>query len=769
MVVSCTILESRDVKMAKLKKSKEAYEPILSIVSGSFIDNENLDFSLNIKFDESTLYRFRYWENLDTDELSVKWVDRKMKGKTRGFGVVPRKLKSVEQDFYGVERKKEPRNVEEQTEFRSKKAETKFVYPISNVDSILLALRQLTFGSEDKGFHVIDHVLGHYPDIHEDFEENFKKALDDDQVIAESTIFKVVGKILEFVLSSETYTGLALFDSAYNHVLLNYTYKEAYKGGRNLSVDLRDILTTLRAIFQKCDIESAKWLRSSDGWWKYVRLTDMDIPYTKSQKPKFTFADLFAGIGSFRKALERSRGECVFTNEILEQSMYTYSENFNIKPGELNLNYLETFVYQSGMKDIPQIDCLVAGFPCKSFSSLGQRQRRGSGKIALALTDPAFGLLIFDTMKIIKERKPKFFILENVHQFVTDEKVWKNTILRAMTDPTFKPTDVKGGENFDQDLPPGKGYDEVIGKNEKGESITEYVVGQEDIESRFVNLDGEYDVYVRVLNSAGYSSQARIRAFIIGIRKDLNVDFDYGLLPYIRTKEDKRLIERYTKLRAFDSKTAMSITYTSDEYLQSFQEIDMHSNLEKAEIPYTLPLGRNDEFSIVNPKYNLSLKLQVTNLYKLLKAQKRDVIKPHFYNEDTKKWMGLTQINADRKLQKSILTQAKDLYGKGVDQAHIVRPEDNDQFGTLVAGCGEQKNVLYTCPLSGENVYRHITPREAVRVMTFDREPSARMYLPIADTGAYTLAGYSIVTKLLEEITIYLVANVLYNKDSKQD
>ena len=71
---------------------------------------------------------------------------------------------------------------------------------------------------------------------------------------------------------------------------------------------------------------------------------------------------------------------------------------------------------------------------------------------------------------------------------------------------------------------------------------------------------------------------------------------------------------------------------------------------------------------------------------------------------------------------------------KVVTQAHVVRPQDSDQFGTLVAGCGEQKNVLYKCPFSGENVYRHITPREAVRIMTFDREPSARTYLPIADT-----------------------------------
>ena len=751
--------------MATFKQLKEYYDPILSIVCDSFMDNEYLDFSLGgLLNDPSQKQRVRHWQGLeDSDDLSLKLVGDRIQGRTRGFGIKPRKLKSVEQGFYGVEKKKTPRDVSEQTVFKSKKVGTKFIYPISNVDAQLKPLRQMLFASEDRGSYLVSFVLETYTEIGKDFDEYFAALRGvAGGYIADETLFKVLEKVGDFVRSSDTYTGIALFDSAYNHVLLEYTYKEVYKNNKKLSVDLRNALTILRAVFQKCDIELAKDIRESGGWWKFVKLTDMDIPYTKRQKPKFTFADLFAGIGSFRKALERSRGKCVFTNEILEQSMYTYSENFNVEPGELNLDYLETFVYQTNMEKIPEIDCLVAGFPCKSFSSLGKMQRRGSGQIALALTDPAFGLLIFDTMKVIKERKPSFFILENVHQFVTDDQVWKKNILRAMTDPHFKSTDVKGGEG--QDLPEGKGYDEVIGKNKKGEPITQYVVGQEDIDSRFVNLDGEYDVYVRILNSAGYSSQARIRAFIIGIRKDLNVDFDYGLLPYIRTKEDERLIGKYTKLKSFDSKIATNITYASNQYLQPFQEIDMHSNLEKAEIPYTLPLGTRDELSIVNPKYNLTLKLQVTNLYKLLKAQKPKSISELKKNG---KWLGLKTINADAELQKIILDNAKDMYGKGVAQAHIVRPQDDDQFGTLVAGCGEQKNVLYECPLSGENVYRHITPREAVRVMTFDREPSARMYLPIADTGAYTLAGYSIVTKLLEEITLYVVANVLYNQNSK--
>ena len=122
---------------------------------------------------------------------------------------------------------------------------------------------------------------------------------------------------------------------------------------------------------------------------------------------------------------------------------------------------------------------------------------------------------------------------------------------------------------------------------------------------------------------------------------------------------------------------------------------------------------------------------------------------------------------ASKRLQEIILKKATGRTGYGTQQVEIVSEDGQDQFATLVAKCNEHKNVYYTCPLSNEKVYRNITPREAVRLMTFDREPSARMYLPIADTGAYTLAGYSIVTKLLEEITLYVVANILYNMDSK--
>ena len=99
--------------MATFKQLKEYYDPVLSIVSDSFMDNEYLDFSLGgLLNDPSQKQRVRHWQGLeDSDDLSLKLVGGRIQGRTRGFGIKPRKLKSVEQGLYGVESKKTPRMI----------------------------------------------------------------------------------------------------------------------------------------------------------------------------------------------------------------------------------------------------------------------------------------------------------------------------------------------------------------------------------------------------------------------------------------------------------------------------------------------------------------------------------------------------------------------------------------------------------------------------------------------------------------------------------
>jgi DNA (cytosine-5)-methyltransferase 1 len=121
---------------------------------------------------------------------------------------------------------------------------------------------------------------------------------------------------------------------------------------------------------------------------------------------KIRFIDLFCGIGGFRVAMEQSCKEnnlipeCVFSSDIDKFCQDSYEENFGERPiGDI------TKVLES---DIPDHDILFAGFPCQPFSIIGQMQ--GFNDIR--------GTLFFDIARIIKEKKPKAFILENVKQLV---------------------------------------------------------------------------------------------------------------------------------------------------------------------------------------------------------------------------------------------------------------------------------------------------------------------------------------------------------------
>lgn len=109
-----------------------------------------------------------------------------------------------------------------------------------------------------------------------------------------------------------------------------------------------------------------------------------------------TFIDLFSGIGGFRIAAESFRLKCVFSSEINACSQYTYYENFKEMPKHDICN-IES-------KDIPNHDILFAGFPCQPFSQIGQNKG----------FEDTRGNLFFEIARILKDKQPKAFLLENV-------------------------------------------------------------------------------------------------------------------------------------------------------------------------------------------------------------------------------------------------------------------------------------------------------------------------------------------------------------------
>lgn len=135
-------------------------------------------------------------------------------------------------------------------------------------------------------------------------------------------------------------------------------------------------------------------------------------------KSDFTFIDLFAGIGGTRLGYESAGGKCVFTSEWDPNAQKTYFANFDEMPhGDITTIKAE---------DIPDFDVLLGGFPCQPFSSIGQRK---------GFEHKTQGTLFYDVARIIKAKRPKAFMLENVQGLLThDQGRTLSTILEVLSE-----------------------------------------------------------------------------------------------------------------------------------------------------------------------------------------------------------------------------------------------------------------------------------------------------------------------------------------------
>ena len=127
----------------------------------------------------------------------------------------------------------------------------------------------------------------------------------------------------------------------------------------------------------------------------------------------FTFIDLFAGIGGMRIAFENAGGQCVYSSEWNKYSQQTYFANFGEQP--------DGDITQIEAADIPDHHILVAGFPCQPFSIAGVSKKNSLGR-APGFEDKTQGTLFFDVCRILKEKRPKAFMLENVKNLCSHDK-----------------------------------------------------------------------------------------------------------------------------------------------------------------------------------------------------------------------------------------------------------------------------------------------------------------------------------------------------------
>lgn len=127
----------------------------------------------------------------------------------------------------------------------------------------------------------------------------------------------------------------------------------------------------------------------------------------------FTFIDLFAGIGGMRIAFEQNGGQCVYSNEWNKYCQQTYFANFGEQP--------EGDITKVDASTIPDHDVLVAGFPCQPFSIAGVSKKNSLGR-ATGFEDKTQGTLFFDVCRILKAKRPKAFMLENVKNLCSHDK-----------------------------------------------------------------------------------------------------------------------------------------------------------------------------------------------------------------------------------------------------------------------------------------------------------------------------------------------------------
>ncbi len=231
---------------------------------------------------------------------------------------------------------------------------------------------------------------------------------------------------------------------------------------------------------------------------------EYDVPFPPPLNHEFTFIDLFAGIGGFRLAFQRQNGKCVFSSEWNKHAQKTYEANFGEVPfGDIT---------KIDAKKIPDHDILVGGFPCQPFSIAGVSKKNALGR-QHGFLDETQGTLFFDIARIIKAKKPKAFLLENVKNLRSHDK----------------------GNTF------------------------------RIIENTLKSLG--YIVFSKVLNAKFYVPQHRERIFIVGFNKEHfaeNILFDFPTPP-----EKDQQLESILEKRP-DSKYILTDKLWS--YLQRYAE-----------------------------------------------------------------------------------------------------------------------------------------------------------------------------------------------------
>ena len=203
----------------------------------------------------------------------------------------------------------------------------------------------------------------------------------------------------------------------------------------------------------------------------------------QSSERAFRFVDAFAGIGGLRIPFEEIGGRCVFTAEWDRFSCQTYASNYS--NGDDHEFGIDIRPYAEAPERVPEHDVLLAGFPCQPFSIAGVSKKNSMGRVH-GFECKTQGTLFFDVARIIKEKQPKAFLLENVKNLMSHDK----------------------GRTF-----------QVIKETLQDE------LG--------------YRIFPKVIDAKGFVPQHRERIYIVGFRED--TDFSWDAFGY--KKQDEKTMK----------------------------------------------------------------------------------------------------------------------------------------------------------------------------------------------------------------------------------
>ncbi|EKO3688344.1 DNA (cytosine-5-)-methyltransferase [Vibrio metschnikovii] len=471
--------------------------------------------------------------------------------------------------------------------------------------------------------------------------------------------------------------------------------------------------------------------------------------------PSFEFIDLFAGIGGIRKGFEEIGGKCVFTSEWDEKARRTYLANHYVDEQELpyflnneeeskkkNTSFMDitniTLSKNQELSDeekaehirehIPPHDVLLAGFPCQPFSLAGVSKKNSLGR-AHGFECETQGTLFFDVEKIIEARQPKFFVLENVKNLKSHDQ--GNTfavIIRALDRLGYWVADITdAGEN---------------------NTIEDAIKAVRKRKNDPVIIDGMH-----------FIPQHRERVVLVGIRKDLDINYSDFSLRNISKPENRLTVEEILCQLSKEEQEKYTLTPNLWNYLYNYAL--KHQTK-----------GNGFGFGLVNPDDKQAVTRTLSARYH---KDGSEILINHQGLEldylESRKAPCIRKIeDRNNYIDSKIKKFTEEYQQASSSDIRVYTKEMEAKYNELYGRYAEEFDPHYKTP-------RRLTPQECARLMGFEKpeqyrgEDETDFRIVCADASAYKQFGNSVVVPVFRAVANlmkpYIEAAIVKSKETK--